>query len=133
MKMERSSASLWRKIRPRYNLVGNECGNCNTGYFPPRIVCRKCGRKSKMAEKQFSGNGTVYSFTVIRTPPDTFKDEAPYTIGVIKLDEGPMVEGHVIDTGAVIKIGTRVKMAFRKMYVEDDEGPIYYHYKFEPL
>jgi len=131
--MERSSASLWRKIRSRYNLIGNLCENCGTAYFPPRIVCRKCGRKSKMVEKQFKGDGTVYSFTRIRVPPDTFKEEAPYNIGVIKLDEGPMVEGHVIDTGKELKIGTKVKMVFRKMYTEDDEGLIYYQYKFEPL
>ena len=131
--MERSSSGLWRKIRSRYNLVGNICENCNTGYFPPRIVCGKCGRKSKMVEKQFNGNGTIYSFTRIRVPPDTFKDEAPYTIGVIKLDEGPVIEGHVIDTGAELRIGTKVKMVFRKMYTEDDEGLIYYQYKFEPV
>lgn len=131
--MERSSASLWRKIRERYNLVGNICENCNTPYFPSRIVCRKCGRKSKMVEKQFSGNGTVYSFTQIRVPPDTFKDEAPYVIGIIKLDDGPMVEGHVIENSKEIEIGTKVKAAFRKMYVDGDEGLIYYHYKFEPV
>ena len=30
MSMERPSASLWRKIKPRYNLIGNECENCGT-------------------------------------------------------------------------------------------------------
>lgn len=131
--MERSSASLWRKIRARYNIVGNICENCKTPYFPPRIVCRKCGRNSKMVEKQFSGDGEIYSFTKIRVPPDTFKDEAPYYIGVIKLKEGPMVEGHVLDNGVEPKIGGKVKAQFRKMYVEDEESPIYYHFKFEPI
>lgn len=131
--MERSSSSLWRKIRSRYDLVGNECQNCGTGYFPPRVVCRKCGRKSKMVEKKFSGDGEIYSITKIRVPPDTFKDEAPYFIGVIKLKEGPMVEGHVLENGIEPKIGTKVKVQFRKMYVEGDEGLIYYHYKFEPI
>ncbi len=131
--MERASASLWRKIRSRYNLVGNECQNCNTPYFPQRVVCRKCGRNSKMVEKQFSGNGEIYSFTTVRVPPDTFKDEAPYFIGVIKLEEGPMVEGHVIDNGIAPKIGGKVRMQFRKMYVDGQEGLIYYSFKFEPL
>ena len=52
-----------------------------------------------MGEKKFSGDGEVYSYTKIMVPPDTFKDEAPYTMGVIKLDEGPMVEGHILDNG----------------------------------
>ncbi len=132
--MERSSSSLWRNIRSRYNLVGNVCQNCNTGYFPQRIVCRKCGRKSKMVEKRFSGNGEIYSITRIRVPPDTFRDEAPYYIGVVRLeDNGPMVEGHIIENGIEPKIGTKVRARFRRMYVEGDEGLIYYHYKFEPL
>ena len=86
-----------------------------------------------MVEKKFSGDGEIYSITKIRVPPDTFKDEAPYFIGVIKLSDGPMVEGHVLENGIEPKIGTKVKMQFRKMYVEGDEGLIYYHYKFEPI
>ena len=38
-------------------MVGNECENCRTGYFPPRIVCRKCGRKTKMVDRKFNGKG----------------------------------------------------------------------------
>ncbi len=131
--MESSSASLWRKIRSWYNLVGNACENCKANYFPPRIVCRNCGRKSKMVEKQYKGDGEIYSFTKIRVPPDTFKDEAPYNIGIIKLEEGPMVEGHIIENGIEPKIGGKVRVRFRKMYVDGDEGLIYYHYKFEPI
>ena len=131
--MEKPSAGLWRKIKARYNLVGNVCRNCSTAYFPPRIICRKCGRNSKMEDKKFNGNGEVYSFTKIRVPPDTFKDEAPYIVGVVKLDEGPMVEGHILENGTEIKVGTRVRPAFRRMYVDGEEGLIYYHYKFEPV
>lgn len=131
--MERSASNLWRNIRSRYNIVGNVCENCKTGYFPPRVVCRKCGRKSKMVEKQFCGKGEIYSFTKIRVPPAAFKDEAPYFIGIIKLVEGPVVEGHIIDNGIKPEIGGKVRAQFRRMYVEEDEGLIYYQYKFEPL
>jgi uncharacterized OB-fold protein len=130
--MEKPSAGLWRKIKPRYNLIGTECQNCGASYFPPRIVCRRCGRASKMVEKKFAGEGEVYSYTRIMVPPDTFKDEAPYFVGMIKLDEGPMVEGHILDDGSEVKIGMRVRTSFRKMHVEGEEGLIYYHYKFEP-
>lgn len=131
--MERPSASLWRKISARYNLTGNECKNCGANYFPPRIVCKKCGRDMKMVEKTFKGTGEVLSFTTIRVPPDTFKDKAPYIVGVIQLDEGPKVEGHIIEAEKKVEIGTKVKAVFRKMYVDGEEGLIYYHYKFEPV
>ncbi len=131
--MDVAPASLWRKINTRYNLVGNTCTNCNTSYFPHRVVCKNCGRKSKLVEKQFSGNGTIHSFTRILVPPDAFKDDAPYTIGLIKLDEGPMIEGHVIDNYAEVKIGGRVRVVFRRMQTEAREDLIHYQYKFEPL
>jgi uncharacterized OB-fold protein len=86
-----------------------------------------------MVEKKFKGTGEILSFTRISAPPDAFEDEAPYTIGIVKLDEGPMVEGHIIENGREIKIGTKVNTVFRKMYTEGDEGLIHYHYKFEPL
>lgn len=124
---------MWRKINARYNLVGNVCENCNTGYFPPRVVCKNCGRKSKLVEKKFCGNGEIFSFTKITAPPEAFKDDAPYMIGLIKLDEGPMVEGHIIDNGTEVKIGGRVKLAFRRMQTEAREDLIHYQYKFEPV
>jgi hypothetical protein len=131
--MEKPSAGLWRKIKPRYNLVGSQCKKCGSTYFPPRIVCKNCGRESRMEDRQFAGDGEVVSFTTIRVPPDTFKDEAPYIVGIIKLSEGPNVEGHIIDNGRKVEVGTKVKAAFRRMYVDGEEGLIYYHYKFEPI
>ncbi|MGC8538689.1 MAG: Zn-ribbon domain-containing OB-fold protein [Candidatus Micrarchaeia archaeon] len=128
--MERTTARAWRKFGSRYNLIGNKCENCGEVYFPPRVVCRNCGRNSKLVEKRLSGSGTIYSFTKIRSPPDNFSDIAPYTVGIIQLDEGPKVEGHIIENGKQAEIGARVKMMFRKMYVEGAEGMIHYHYKF---
>ncbi len=129
--MEKASASAWRKFNARYNLVGNVCKNCNTNYFPPRIVCKNCGRNTKMEEMQFSGNGKIFSFTKIHVPAEAFKESAPYVVGVIKLDEGPMVEGHIVESGKEVAIGVTVKQVFRKMYTDGEEGLINYHFKFE--
>ncbi len=131
--MEKASASMWRKIDSRYNLVGSECKNCKAVYFPSRIVCKSCGRETKMEGRRFSGEGEVYSYTKIHVPAEAFRDSAPYTIAVVKLVEGPMVEGHIVETGRKAEIGTKVKMVFRKMYTEDDQGLIHYHFKFEPV
>jgi uncharacterized OB-fold protein len=131
--MEHTSAGMWRRINARYNLIGSECQNCKRSYFPPRIVCKECGRNTVMKEKRFSGNGTVYSYSRIYVPPDAFKDDAPYTVGVVKLEEGPMVEGHIIENGKKIEVGTEVRTVFRKMRVEGEEGLVHYHFKFEPI
>ena len=131
--MEKSPADLWRKVKSRYMLLGSVCENCGTKYFPPRAVCKKCGRNTKMKEYIFKGTGEIYSFTKIRSPAEGFEEMAPYTIALVKLDEGPIVEGHIIENGKPIEIGTKVRMAFRKMYKDGEEGLIYYQYKFEPV
>ncbi len=131
--MEKASAGMWRKIDTRYNLIGSECQKCDALYFPPRIICRNCGRDTKMVPKKLSGKGTVYSFTTIRVPSDAFKESAPYNVAVVALEEGPKVEGHVIESGKKVEIGTKVKTVFRKMYVDGEEGLIHYHFKFEAL
>ena len=129
--MERAPASLWRKLNSSYNLVGSKCEKCGALHFPPRIICRNCGRGSKIAPFKFSGDGEVYSFTKIHAPSEMFREEGQYTIAVVKTVEGPMVEGHVIDNGKEIDIGAKVRTVFRKMYTEGEEGLIHYHYKFE--
>ena len=128
--MEKASASMWRKIDTRYNMVGNECENCNTLYFPQRIVCRNCGRDTKMKLRKLGGKGKIYSLTTIRVPSDTFKESAPYTVGIVELDEGPKIEGHVVESGRNAAIGDRVNIVFRKMYTDGEEGLIHYHFKF---
>lgn len=32
----------WRLKKQRYGLVGSECPRCETKYFPPVKVCKKC-------------------------------------------------------------------------------------------
>lgn len=131
--MEKASAGMWRKIDTRYNLIASECEKCKTLYFPPRIVCRNCGRETRMKSRKLSGNGKVHSLTTIRVPSDTFKENAPYTVGVVELEEGPKVEGHIVENGKKAGIGTKVKTVFRKMYVDGEEGLIHYHFKFEAV
>lgn len=133
VEMETAPASSWRRQEASYNLVGSKCEKCGTVYFPSRIICKNCGRESKLKEHKLSGDGTVYSYTKITAPSDTFKDDAPYTIGMIKTVEGPLVEGHIVENGKEVKIGAKVRTTLRKMYVDGEEGLIHYHYKFELL
>lgn len=80
-----------------------------------------------------SGKGTVYSFTTITAPPEPFETFAPYTLALIKLDEGPMVTMQLTDLDAPPEIGMRVEMVVRKLRTDGDKGIIIYGPKFRPL
>lgn len=81
-----------------------------------------------------SGHGEVFSFTTMYNVPQGYEDQRPYTVALVKLDEGPMVTAQLTDVDTNdVKIGLRVEMVTRKLREEGDEGQIIYGYKFRPL
>ncbi len=68
-------------------LEGTKCKKCGQVYFPPRADCSKC-MASDMEWRGYSGKGRLVTFTTIHAAPTGFDDMAPYTIGVVDLQEG---------------------------------------------
>lgn len=124
----------WRLRKQRYGLVGEVCPHCESKIFPPRDVCPDCGKEAKTSY-QFSGRGEVYSYTTVYNAPEGFEDQAPYTVALVKLEEGPMVTAQLTDLGdEKVEIGTPVEMVTRRLRQDGDErGLIVYGYKFRPV
>ncbi len=123
----------WRIKNQRYGLVGEVCPHCDAKLFPPRDVCPECGQDAK-TKFTFSGKGEVYSFTTITDAPVGFEENAPYTVALVKLTEGPVVTAQLTDLGEQpVKIGMPVEMVTRKIRTDaGDRGIIVYGYKFRP-
>ncbi len=124
----------WRLKNQRYTLVGEVCPHCDGKIFPPRDVCPHCGQDAK-TKFTFSGKGEVYSFTTISDAPAGYEENAPYTVALVKLQEGPVVTAQLTDLGEEpVKIGMPVEMVTRKIRTDEgDRGIIVYGYKFRPL
>ncbi|MFW5713532.1 MAG: Zn-ribbon domain-containing OB-fold protein [Brevefilum sp.] len=123
----------WRLKKQRYALVGEKCPHCEAKIFPPRDVCPECGGEAKTAYT-FSGKGEVYSYTRMSNAPAGFEEQAPYTVALIKLEEGPIVTAQLTDLGDQnVQIGMPVEMVTRKLRSDGDErGMLVYGYKFRP-
>ncbi len=68
------------------------CKGCQLAYFPPRQICPHCKTvNEELSWLELDGQGSVYSFTTINYPPIGFEDEAPYTLVIVELEEGPKV------------------------------------------
>lgn len=82
------------------------CGTCTKHVFYPRVICSHCGSPN-LAWVTPSGNGTVYSTTIVRRKPDAGGD---LNIALIDLEEGvrmmSRVDGIPFDQ---ISIGMAVK------------------------
>lgn len=125
-------ARNWRLKDQRYRLEGAVCTACGAKFFPPRQVCSEC-KSAKLEPFQFSGRGEIYSFTTLYQAPLGFEGNLPYAVGMIKLDEGPMIEAQLTDVDpSSLKVGQRVEMVTRKLRELGAEGLIVYGYKFRP-
>ena len=124
----------WRLRQQRYALVGEVCPHCEVKIFPPRDVCPSCGGEAK-EPFTFTGQGEVYSFTVMHDAPAGFELTTPYTVEIVKLAEGPLVTAQLTDLGdEPVEIGMKVEMVTRRIREDGDErGILVYGYKFRPL
>ena len=127
-------ARHWRLKQQRYGLVGEVCPHCSAKIFPPRDVCPNCGGEAKTTFA-FSGKGEVFSYTTIYEAPTGFDESAPYTVALVKLEEGPLVTAQLTDLGSQqVEIGMQVEMVTRRLRQDGDErGMIVYGYKFRPV
>lgn len=90
--------------------------------------------RNTTATQNLSGRGEVYSFTIMYNVPHGFEEQKPYTVALVKLDEGPMVTAQLTDVDhKAVAIGMRVEMVTRKLREDGDEGQIVYGYKFRPV
>jgi uncharacterized OB-fold protein len=124
----------WRLKQQRYALVGEICPHCEGKIFPPRDVCPHCGNEAR-TPYTFSGKGEVFSFTHINEGPAGYEQAAPYTVALVKLEEGPVVTAQLTDLGDQdVEIGMPVEMVTRKIRDDGNErGIIVYGYKFRPI
>lgn len=124
----------WRLKKQRYALVGEVCPHCQSKIFPPRDVCPYCGGEAK-TEFAFSGKGRIYSYTVMRDAPAGFEQNAPYTVAIVHLEEGPMVTAQLTDLGdQPVEIGMPVEMVTRRIREDEPKkGMLVYGYKFRPV
>lgn len=125
-------AGNWRLQQQRYRLVGEECEKCGKLIFPPRDLCPNCEAPAK-TPYVFSGQGEVYSYSTVYSPPRGFEEFAPYTVALIRLKEGPMLTAQLTDVESdKVYIGMPVEMVTRKIQGGDGSNPIVYGYKFRP-
>jgi len=125
---------FWREIPNRYNLIGTRCGNCNKVLFPPRYLCPYCRRMGKLEPYKLSRQGKIVSYTVIHVGAEGTQDQVPYVLAIVELADGPRLTTQIVDCDPKeIKIGDEVELAFRRIGEDNEDGVIYYGFKFKKV
>lgn len=125
-RVDEESRGYWEGLQ-RHELYFQRCADCRTDRFPPRAVCPNC-LSSRVEWVRSAGRGTVYSFTVTQqNQAPGFREELPYVVAVVQLDEGPRMMTNVVDCAPdAVRIGMAVTVVF------DDVTPEITLAKFRP-
>jgi uncharacterized OB-fold protein len=110
-------------------LVGSACRACGHRSFPPRADCVAC-LHGEFDLVEVGGGGTLLSWTRISAAPSGFEALAPYTLGLVELDDGgralaPLGPSVPEDS---LRIGMRLRLAPR---LHEDREDIRVDYTLE--
>ncbi|PRD43646.1 short-chain dehydrogenase [Phyllobacterium phragmitis] len=87
-----------------------ECTECGTIAYPPRDACSEC-LSDDLPLTDLPAGGKVLSHTLISVPGELyFRERAPWLIGLVKLDCGPILVAHL---HADCATGDRVRMSLQ--------------------
>ena len=101
----------WDKAKEHELWLRNGCGKA---YFYPRDFCPKCHSKD-VTWVQSSGKGTLYAFSIVHRSPPPFREQCPYVIALVEVEDGVRIPTNLIiddPTPENIKIGMVVEVVF---------------------
>jgi hypothetical protein len=105
----------WKAARDE-RLVIQQCLDCSSYQFFPRLFCLKC-MSENIEWRPSSGHGTIYTFTVNRRGSNPYMNErVPYVVAMVTLDEGVRIMANIIESEiGNVRIGARVGVVFEKV------------------
>lgn len=103
------------------SLHGLACEDCGFQGLPPEFACPACGSE-KLKEVQYSGQGEIYTYTIVSMGFGHLARRTPYVLAVVELKEGPrlttVIEGLAGE-------GARIGLPVRYSHKEEGTGPIF--------
>jgi uncharacterized OB-fold protein len=101
------------------------CAACGRHVFYPRAICPHC-HSDRLEWVTATGDGTIYSFTIVHQAFGPFAGAVPFVVGLVELAEGARMLSRIVgaDGGmpAEITIGVPVRVVFEQVAPGEEEG-----------
>lgn len=113
--MTKTSKVFWDGCKEG-KLLYQVCADCGQYMNLPKIICSNCMSRN-LEWKESKGKGKIYMFTTTYafSPPE-FMGALPYTVALIKLDEGPKFMSNIIECDPKeLKCDMPVEVVFDKV------------------
>ncbi len=108
------TAPFWKGTAEGKLLV-QACTKCGYLRWPPGPMCNEC-LSTETTWKEISPTGTLWSYAVYhRAMNPKFKDQIPYTVALVELDEGPRMYGRLVGKPAKVEPGMPVRGVFQEV------------------
>lgn len=94
----------------------------------------KLWRRQQQVASLIGKTGTLLQWTIIRVPAKGFMKEAPYPVGIVKMDTNENMIGQIVDWNPEdLTKGRKMIAVLRRSIPEDTESVIAYTIKFRPV
>ncbi len=124
---EPNTEKYWEAVKDG-RLTYQQCADCSTVVFTPRILCTGCG-SNNLTWKDSKGEGKVYTYTVVRQNRNpAFAPLGAYVLAWIDLDEGFRMLSSVVgvaDPTKDVQCDARVKVDFEKQDTGEYPIPVF--------
>lgn len=105
------SLQFWEAARQGV-LTIPRCSTCERFFFYPRYLCPHCWSQ-EWAWQPASGRATLKTYTVVHRPAHpNWSAVAPYAVGLVQLDEGPILLTHLLTSADRCQVGAGMTARF---------------------
>jgi uncharacterized protein len=120
------------KFLSQEKLMASKCQKCGKVHLPPRPICDNCyGQEFDWMEIPIEGK--LLTYTIIHVAPPQFQAMAPYTVGIVQLNNDLKLPGMVSGVPEnSLKIGLSLRIDFKACSV-GQAWPQWPRYCFKPL
>jgi uncharacterized OB-fold protein len=96
------------------------CTACRRISFPPREFCTACA-EAQPEWVELSGHGCLYSSTRVHAAGGRFAWMAPYSIGIVDLEEGPRLLTRLMPEASSLALDARIRL----IVLRHADGPLF--------
>ncbi len=111
--VDSDNKTFWEGVKNQ-KLIIQHCDDCGKHIFYPRYLCPHCFSE-KVSWIEASGKGRIYSYTVVHRNAPPFKEETPYVVAIVLLEEGVRIVSRIKGEREKVKIDAPVFVVFERI------------------
>jgi scaffold protein (connect acetoacetyl-CoA thiolase and HMG-CoA synthase) len=103
-------------------LLAGRCAACGELRFPATSLCAECGGE-RIESVALAGEGSLYTFSIVRMAPPGYGGKVPYAVGVVELPDGIRVTATILAED-LDRLAVGDAVTFELLTLPGPDGPL---------